>query len=389
MSEAIATQDEVKTFRGGSIEELLPRIREELGPEAVILRQREGLVGGVGGFFQKRCIEVDARSGGAGIDVYDEEGQDEMSAGPGVPSGEGSPAGGAVAPFSDSPPLPPPAETATADALVRNDGATREGLATPAIREVVGQAEPFAQMLDGFRPGEALAEEQVQAGVTPELPARAERLVAGMVGCGLEERIARGVVEAVLANAMPFATPARLRTLVRNELALRLPVAPLPGPGARTVVAVGPNGSGASEALAAIGAAHAAAGTPVTRGDLRRPPHPSDLPEGGLLLLEAPPLWGGAPELAEVAATIAALEGAEVHLALRAGTAAAAAAELHDGLAALAPTRLLLSGAGESSHLGGVLGLAIDCGLPLAYVAVGATEIAPADPRDLASRVVP
>jgi hypothetical protein len=188
---------------------------------------------------------------------------------------------------------------------------------------------------------------------------------------------------------MPFATAARLRTLVRNELALRLPVAPLPGPGARTLVVVGPNGSGASEALAAIGAAHAAAGTPVTRGDLRRPPHPSDRPEGGLLLLEAPPLWGSAPELAEVAAAIAALDAAEVHLALRAGTAAAAAAELHDGLAALAASRLLLTGAGESSHLGGVLGLAIDTELPLSYVAVGATEIAPADPRDLASRVVP
>lgn len=43
------------------MEEILPRIREELGPDAVITRRREGVTGGVGGFFAKRCVEVEAR----------------------------------------------------------------------------------------------------------------------------------------------------------------------------------------------------------------------------------------------------------------------------------------------------------------------------------------
>lgn len=93
------------------------------------------------------------------------------------------------------------------------------------------------------------------------------------------------------------------------------------------------------------------------------------------MLLEAPEP-GDAPE------------GAEVHLVLRAGTAGPAAAEAIEQ-ASLSPTRLLLSGTGESSHLGGVVDAAIRFGLPLGYVAESASEIAPADPRDLAGRIVP
>src|ERR1700749_4806527 len=64
----------VRTYRGRTLEEILPQIRAELGADAIILREREGLVGGVGGFFAQRFIEVDARRGeGESIDVYDDE----------------------------------------------------------------------------------------------------------------------------------------------------------------------------------------------------------------------------------------------------------------------------------------------------------------------------
>jgi flagellar biosynthesis GTPase FlhF len=63
----------VRTYRGRTLEEILPQIREELGPDAIILREREGLVGGVGGFFAQRFIEVEARRGdGQSIDIYDD-----------------------------------------------------------------------------------------------------------------------------------------------------------------------------------------------------------------------------------------------------------------------------------------------------------------------------
>src|SRR5829696_6963764 len=91
----------VKTYRGRTLDELLPKIRAELGPDAIVLRRREGLAGGVGGFFQKSFVEVEAR-------------------GP-VPS--------------DS------------DVETRNDRATAEGLRAPAIQALVEQAAPFADAL--------------------------------------------------------------------------------------------------------------------------------------------------------------------------------------------------------------------------------------------------
>src|SRR5436309_7632814 len=76
-----ASMTETKTFRGSSLEEVLPKIKADLGPDAEIVRQREGLTGGVGGFFQRACIEVDARPGVSPqpaapprrFDAYDDE----------------------------------------------------------------------------------------------------------------------------------------------------------------------------------------------------------------------------------------------------------------------------------------------------------------------------
>jgi flagellar biosynthesis GTPase FlhF len=67
----------VRTYRGRTLEDLIPQIRAELGPDAIILRQREGLMGGVGGFFAQKCVEVDAQAGPGRdrnqIDIYDED----------------------------------------------------------------------------------------------------------------------------------------------------------------------------------------------------------------------------------------------------------------------------------------------------------------------------
>ena len=62
----------VRTYRGRKLEDLIPQIREELGPDAIILRQREGLTGGVGGFFAQKCVEVDAQAAQPRVDIYDE-----------------------------------------------------------------------------------------------------------------------------------------------------------------------------------------------------------------------------------------------------------------------------------------------------------------------------
>src|SRR6476646_2875625 len=51
---------EPKTFRGLSLAEVERKVRAELGDDAVVVRQREGLTGGVGGFFQRKLYEVEA-----------------------------------------------------------------------------------------------------------------------------------------------------------------------------------------------------------------------------------------------------------------------------------------------------------------------------------------
>jgi len=65
MSSSQATAER-RTYRGRTLEEIAGRIRSELGDDAVITRQREGLVGGIGGFFQRPFIEVEAQPGPVG-----------------------------------------------------------------------------------------------------------------------------------------------------------------------------------------------------------------------------------------------------------------------------------------------------------------------------------
>lgn len=60
-----------RTYRGSDLREILPRVRAELGPDAVVTCQREGLVGGVGGFFAKRFVEIEAVPGASRVDFYD------------------------------------------------------------------------------------------------------------------------------------------------------------------------------------------------------------------------------------------------------------------------------------------------------------------------------
>src|SRR3954464_8546873 len=107
----------MRVFRGRSLEEVLPQIREELGPDAIITRQREGLQGGIAGFFQKQFVEVEARAGTHGhassrrapvLDVYDDD-------------------------DSVAPPRAVPLD---------GDDATTEGLTSPAIQAMLEQAAP-------------------------------------------------------------------------------------------------------------------------------------------------------------------------------------------------------------------------------------------------------
>ena len=63
----------MRTYRGRSVDELIPVIERELGAEAIVVRRREGLTGGVLGFFQHPYVEIEAMPGAPGVDIYDED----------------------------------------------------------------------------------------------------------------------------------------------------------------------------------------------------------------------------------------------------------------------------------------------------------------------------
>src|SRR4051812_5614218 len=130
--------EDVKTFRGRSLEELLPQIRAELGPDAIVLRRREGLGGGVGGFFQRPYVEVDAR-----------------------------------APTAEERPLE-----------IRSDRATAEGLSSPAVQALFEQATPFADALAAAARDTRMEEDTFAASFTPPPPepAPAPPASAGLYG---------------------------------------------------------------------------------------------------------------------------------------------------------------------------------------------------------------
>src|SRR4051794_4903152 len=121
---------ETRTYRGRTLEEVLPKIKAELGPDAEIVRQRSGLTGGVGGFFQRQCVEVDAR---APMQLEAPRPRRRFDA------------------YDDAPAMPEPyeepAEPEHDFAPFLPDTPEADGLSSPGIQEIFRQAAPFADAL--------------------------------------------------------------------------------------------------------------------------------------------------------------------------------------------------------------------------------------------------
>ena len=436
---------ETRTYRGRTLDELIPRIREELGPEAVIVRQRDGLQGGIGGFFQKQFVEVDAQPGPSrpGFDAYDDT---------------------SVA-------MPPPARRFAPDPA---EEAHREGMESPAIQAVVEAAHPFVPsevpprsaapapgVENAFQSALEAAQEQraaldvddpsphvevppgtsvapVEAPAAPEavpapvVPAPAPARAAGrprppaadgleraLARAGLPEELAAELVGDTVSHLLPFASARRLKALVRLALAQRIPVLHAPSGRRRVVAFVGAGGAGKTLCAARLSAAYAAGSDlPATCVALHqrdagallttllghtevevsvaansaeaRPPADA---ESSLVVIDTPtvsPHDAGA--VRTLAADLAALGADEIHLTVPATLSAAAARELVEGFAPLGITALALTHADETAHLGHAVHLAMSTAVPLSYVGRGTAVpggLAPADPHDLAARLLP
>ncbi|WP_445147936.1 hypothetical protein [Baekduia sp. Peel2402] len=254
------------------------------------------------------------------------------------------------------------------------------------------------------------------AALPPAALLAAERLVARGLRTGLADAIAEEAMGG-LAPLMPDVDP---KELVVDALARRIPTAPLRrGPG--VVGFVGPGGAGKTRCVARLAAAHARHGLmPVSVLALRSPdggaelrrllaPYGVDLnavesgAEGAariaalradhLVIIDTP---GVSPrstgELHALGTELDALAPDELHLAVPATIGPAAAQELVGGVRELGVGALVLTHTDETEMLGTGIGLAVDSGLPLSFLARGqAVEagLKPASATDLARDLVP
>ncbi|HLJ01834.1 MAG TPA: hypothetical protein VKT31_00260 [Solirubrobacteraceae bacterium] len=423
---------QVRTYRGRSLEELIPRIRAELGPDAIILREREGLTGGVGGFFAQRCVEVDAQAP-AGVDFYDEEdaampefpGDDEpyemaatgespyasaaqSYAAPSEPElsfaqrlaqAREERAASAPAPVSAPFPLPEapvPAARPTPDPFPP-PGVVRAKL---KVRAKTRRPMPIVPELS---PAPVAPAPEPIAPLTPEpAPFPAAQLDPAAAGAVARELIARGISEAwahelivsAAAHMAPFAPGGSLREAVRDAVASSLSTPPpLPSAGA-AVAFVGAGGAGKTRCTAALAAAYARASTlrvsvlaaGADSGELGRLLAGRDVPvsalvgagaaravaegrERGLVVIDTDPCSPSDEEgVIAVADELGELALDAVYLVVPATLSASAARQLLDGLIPVGLSALVITHADETDELGTVAELAFQSGLPIAFI---------------------
>jgi flagellar biosynthesis GTPase FlhF len=447
---------EARVFRGRSLEEVLPQIREELGPDAIITRQREGLQGGFAGFFQKQFVEVEARAGTPRVqatarrrapvlDIYDDD--DTVAPPPAVP--------------------------------IEDDEATNEGLSSPAIQAMLEQAAPFADYLSAADRSQRVAGEREvgpdveaaleslargrgvedptagrgfeaeaaaeplsveeparQAAVSTDLervraaqpervrrstrPAAADNIEETLTSSGLSPRLARAIVSETVTHLLPFGFPSELKTMVRQELARRIPTQATWSGVGRRIGFVGTGGVGKTLCVARLAAAYSeGSDLPVTVMSLRPKddgdelrdllarfdvdvhvvdgPEPARarmrrLPDDSVVVLDTP-----AVRPQDERATLALADELkkvlyEIHLTLPATVSTASARELVADLAPLGISRIALTHLDETSHIGGAVEVSIRGGKPFSYVGTGtgvAEGLEPAEPDALAALLLP
>jgi flagellar biosynthesis protein FlhF len=408
----------VKTFRARSLTDVLAQVRDELGPDAVVVRRREGLEGGMAGFFQKAVIEVDAHPGGASLDVRDGDAPVMPDAAPPMLQAapmlarEAATAGFAAA-LATAQERPAPAARPHVDPAV--DALPMPRDSAPEVVPVVS-----APPAPSFVPESPVARPRTTALATtvPAEHPETERVLATLRRAGISDAFAATVVEEAALHGVPFADgeqPAALRPCVARALARRIVVAPLHGAGA--VAVVGAGGAGKTAVIARLASAYAAAGRlPVAvialrpkdgGAELARLLAPAGVPlwatddvegaaarianlrRGALVLVDTPalPPRAGAARDA-LAADLRRLGLDEVHLVLPAVLAGEVARELLDAARDLGAGRVAVTHADATARLGMAVEVAVDARLPISYLA-DSDAVRPAAAEDLAFALLP
>ncbi len=388
-----------RTYRGNSLEEIIPRIKAELGPDAVITRRREGLTGGVAGFFQKQFVEVEAHAGAAPSRRFEV--------------------------IDDSDALPEALREATGHRPQATELEPQSPVTShqsPAIEKILEQAAPFADQLstalERTQPAPGTAMAPLVAG--RRAPAEAGALMEELVAAGLHPALAEGILTETVSHVLPFAPHSSLDRLVRETLARRIPVSSTWSRRGRTVGFVGPGGSGKTLCTARLAATYAQnSDVPVICLSLRPSDggaelaallgpygvqvHPVEDPgearariagarEHALVVIDTPTVSPAAPgEMERLAADLERIGVYEVHLTLPATVGEHAADDVLRGFGPTGVSRIVLTHADETGHIGPAVGLVIRSGRPFSYISSGTSVdggLLPVNPHALASMIV-
>jgi flagellar biosynthesis GTPase FlhF len=404
-----------RTFRASSLTDALAQVRAELGPDAVVVRRREGLHGGVAGFFQKAVVEIEAQPG-TGIDIRDDDAPAMPDVAPGL-TREAAAAGFAAAlATATRNPDPRPYADPAIDAIPQaRDSAPEVG---PSMVAVSAAAPAVAAAAPTFVAEPLAAPAAAPAPAAPATHPEAERVVHALRRGGITPGFADELVAEATDHGLPFADGERaaaLRPLVVRALARRLDVAPLRGPGA--VAVVGAGGSGKTAVVARLATAYASAGRlPVAvialrpkdgGAELARLLAPAGVPlsatddvdgaaarianlrRGALVLVDTPALPPRAgSERDALSADLGRLGLDEVHLALPAVLAGEVARDLLAAARELGANRVAVTHSDATARLGMALELAAEARTPVSYLADTAS-VRPAAAEDLAFALLP
>jgi flagellar biosynthesis GTPase FlhF len=387
---------ETRTYQGASLEELLPKIRADLGAGAVITRRREGVTGGFAGFFGKRCVEIEAQAGGPV---------------PAIPARD-------VFDAYDSSREP------------ADDGG-------PIIRSLIEQASPFADALDEALAHDDVAESPhsgfqdldivsangtVDMGTRHVLAAGWDDVAVALVDAGMPETVVELLVSDAAKMLAPFDPDATPAELVRRMLARTMRVEHGWRTKSRTIALVGPAGSGKTLTAAKLAHAYAERSPFAVRTVSLEPGEGADrldaLTEGldierrsadspdaakaavrapgadGVIIIDTPPVSAGDPDgIAELGRLLAAVRPDETHLVAPAGYDARSLLHLNAALDVTCPVnRILISRIDEAPSAAVAVGVSLSLKRPISYLCDGRRPtdgLRPADPVELAALVMP
>lgn len=400
----------IKKYIADSMPEALQKVKDDLGPRAVLLNTRQLKKDGALGLLSKRKVEITAALDDA------------------PPPAQKAPAQAAAASTPAQPPARPPSRQPSSEDLRPAERPSEPRSSTPAPqREAPGEtawadrlSKEIRDLKDSLR---TLTQAQNHRAGRLPLPGELRGLSRRLEHAGFEETVISSVVEKLLVEPGPGGFEDREKL---DRQAARLLTHALPPPsatavkgGLRTVAAfVGASGVGKTTAAAKIAAEFALrsqARVCLVAADVERvggldqmralagmigvplevvytPEEMSRVIRGrrdvDLILIDTAGI--GPREQDKLKALQEILREAapnETHLILSAATSAPQMADTAEAFQAVGVNRLLFTKLDETTRLGGVLTMASRSNLPLSYLTDGRSvpgDIRPADLIELA-----